>query len=942
MRKSILALCVRTSVLAMAAGASTLACAQDVEAEQEDPSVATDIVVTGTQIRGIEPVGSSVVSQNREQIEALGVTDTRQVLAQLPQSNFFLDVPQPGGGVIAAGTLRVPIARASLRNIPGLNSSTGQRTLVLIDGKRIVPAGIEQQGVDLGIIPQGIIERTEVILDGASAVYGSDAVEGVINLITRKRFNGTEVSGRYGIADDYWQADAGITQGFAWDTGGITLTYEFAKNSNILNRDRDFTAPLNYIDFNPPQVDDPTCAVANVRRQGTQGVFYSHHVEGTRVVAGPAYCASNEYETLTPAQELHSGFATFSQDITDWLKFEASGFYTHKTATANTGPFIATSTVAPTAYYYGIYNTGGAPTGAGLPQQVGYNFSSVFGNAAGISRTTLKVWQFNPELIAEAGGGWQVRLSGGTGRSTVDVFQERLDAVRLGALVNGTTAAAAVNAYNVGATQNAALLPGLKRQVENVGEFRFAQVRLVADGPLFTLPGGEVRVAVGGEWTNTKAYRLTMDENFFTFRPITRAGDKVSSLFGEVNVPLVGDENASPGLYRLALSGSGRYDKYDGFETFNPKFAITYQPAEWITLRGNWGKSFRAPNAVDKMGMIATTLRNVGAIQNPTNVDPRYNFAANSGNAGFRFLFLQGTDVNLRPEKATNWSLGLDIEPPFIPGMRLSATYWNIAFKDAIQPPTSGALITPAFLIPNTPTRLCFAPPAVQGQQNQTTPTFPGQATGPLCNAAQLAEFLALSPDGPGAYASVVTSGGVVAAFVDSRISNLGEVNVEGIDASLNYSGDVSFGSMDTSVSLAVPLKVEQSFYAGGPIIDELNRGNIAPFTLTASVGATAGNLRGQVTMRHRAAYKPTNEVVRLASQTKIDSFTVFDLALRYTLPGGSWITDDVDISLNVNNVLDAHPPLSFTAAGGTHANGGSTLGRLFMFGISKKFGGAD
>lgn len=205
MTNNLIRLLAQSSAWAVTIGLSTSAFAQEVasnpqsaageqaaaSSDDASPSSGSDIIVTGSQIRGIKPVGSSVISQSREEIDALGVSDTRQVLAQLPQSNSFLGLPQPGNGVIGAGTLRVPVNRATLRNIPQVNGGSGQPTLVLIDGHRVVPSGIEQQVVDLAIIPQGIIDRTEIILDGASAVYGSDAVAGVINIITRKRFNGT-------------------------------------------------------------------------------------------------------------------------------------------------------------------------------------------------------------------------------------------------------------------------------------------------------------------------------------------------------------------------------------------------------------------------------------------------------------------------------------------------------------------------------------------------------------------------------------------------------------------------------------------------------------------------------------------------------------------------------------------------------------------------------
>ena len=162
-----------------------------------------EIIVTGTQIRGVAPVGSNVVGVNEQEIEATGAVTMNQLLSQLPQSSDFNNITQPGGGVLTANG-RVPITRPNIRNLPGAGgSASGAVTLVLINGHRVVPQGIEQTAVDADIVAPDATERVETILDGASAVYGSDAAGGVINFITRRSFEGIKFDARYGVADDY-------------------------------------------------------------------------------------------------------------------------------------------------------------------------------------------------------------------------------------------------------------------------------------------------------------------------------------------------------------------------------------------------------------------------------------------------------------------------------------------------------------------------------------------------------------------------------------------------------------------------------------------------------------------------------------------------------------------------------------------------------------------
>ena len=276
-----------------------------------------EVVVTGTFIRGIAPVGSTVIGISEQEIQSSGVNDSNQVLGTLvPQSNFFMELPQPALGV-AQGVARVPIDRPQLRNVGNPFNNSGSTTLVMMDGHRIVTAGLEQAGVDVGLIPPGMIERQEIILDGVSALYGSDAVAGVINYITRKRFDGMQVNAQYGVAEDYDATSVNATFGKSWDTGGIGLTYSFGENSSLYNRDRPYAITRNYLEGG--------------RLTGLACEGYSHDSVGTGaalrrfvVTAGQTtfaeqtnWCASNGYATLSPAQERHAGFLTFSQDLTD-------------------------------------------------------------------------------------------------------------------------------------------------------------------------------------------------------------------------------------------------------------------------------------------------------------------------------------------------------------------------------------------------------------------------------------------------------------------------------------------------------------------------------------------------------------------------------------------------------------------------------------------------
>ncbi len=176
---------------------------QSLDPEASDvPAEEADIVVTGTLLRGVAPTGTNVVSVTRDDVLVSGAASSNDLLASIPQVGNFGTVP------VGSASFAIPVVRPNIRN---LGSSGGVTTLVLVNGHRMVGAGVLQTTFDPSAIPPDIIERVEVVPDGGSAIYGSDAIGGVINFITRKRFNGVGASARYSFGDDYQGVDGNLT-----------------------------------------------------------------------------------------------------------------------------------------------------------------------------------------------------------------------------------------------------------------------------------------------------------------------------------------------------------------------------------------------------------------------------------------------------------------------------------------------------------------------------------------------------------------------------------------------------------------------------------------------------------------------------------------------------------------------------------------------------------
>ena len=271
---------------------------------------ADEIVVTGTNTRGVAPKSSPTFVFDRTEIEQSGFLSTEQFIRSIPQ--VF------GGGVNSASARGIPIdlesrsnaAISSAVNLRGLSSGA---TLTLLNGRRVAPAGTSGGFVDISAIPLSAIGRIEALTDGASSIYGGDAVSGVVNFVTHDDFDGAEIRVDYGLVteDDLDQVRASQTVGANWGSGNALASYEFFDQDALRVREKSFA----------------------------RAVLPS--------------------ETLLPEQQRHSVIAAVSQSITETVRFSVNGFYADRESfsadngddvlrvrTANTDQFLVSSLVA--------------------------------------------------------------------------------------------------------------------------------------------------------------------------------------------------------------------------------------------------------------------------------------------------------------------------------------------------------------------------------------------------------------------------------------------------------------------------------------------------------------------------------------------------------------------------------------------------------------------
>lgn len=846
------------------------AAAEPQEAQEAPEGAVQDIVVTGTLLRGVAPVGTNVVSISQADVTATGAQSANDLLATIPQISNFNSVPTGQAG------FGQPIVQTNLRN---LGASGGTTTLTLVNGHRVVGQGILQTYVDPQIIPPGIIQRVEVIPDGGSSIYGSDAIGGVINFITRRRMNGVEATARYGFADGYDTLDANVTVGRDWGSGSLFVSYAYAWHNAIQGFERDF-ATQDFRSNGGADTRSLNCEPGNIRIGAT------YYPLPGRAAGEPNRCDTGDYASIYPRENRHTVFGSLDQQLSDGLSTNITGYYSRRETDVLQATLNGSGTITSTNPYF-------QPIGTETSQFVNFNFSRVFGNGIG-SPARFDSWGFTPTFDADLGGGWHLRGLGNYGRSYNETIEYTTNAGNVAAALAGSTLDTALNPYDLTRT-NAAVLARI-RDYSNFSraEQELAEGRLVLDGRLFTLPGGDVRVAIGGEYhRETISADIAFGSAGASFRNSADGQRSAKSVYGEVFVPVFGAENAVGGIQALDLTGSVRYDHYnDVGGTTNPKVGFNYKPFQGFTLRGNWGTSFHAPSLADTIGAV----------------DSRISFTTNIGYTGGRpLIWISGGSQTLKPEKATTWSLGADFNPSFFRSLTLSATYYNIDFKDIISVNAGG-----------------FSGPAFYGDP-LNAPFFILNPT-----IAQVNAFSGgLRPDNFPSLDFLYSNYGTPYSVLDLRRYNRGRLKQDGIDFNAALNHPTSFGSINASVGGTYTLNRNSSPASNG-IYTELLDNGVSRFNLLTTLGAQVGPVIGRAQWAHGGGYP----ILFDATQDKVDSFDTVDLYFALDLQkmgllGGTQLT------LNVDNVFDQDPPFRNASPG--YANG-STLGRLFQFGVRTKF----
>jgi len=843
-----------------------------------------EVVVTGSRIRGAEAVGSNVISLDRDVIVETGAPSTGDLLRKVPQ------IVGLGASETASGAQNgaANATRSVAVNLRGIGSNA---TLLLIGGRRMPAAGTQGQITDASVIPAIALERLEVVADGGSAIYGSDAVTGVVNLIPRRDFTGAETSMRYGTGDEYYDWSVAQIFGTNWGSGHAMIAADHTYHSALEGTDRDFYSsylvPRGGGDFRSQQCAPGTILVNNVPYAipaTSNGTLTPGSVTpNTRNV-----CDNIPNGDIIPNLRRTSVFLSAEQDLTDSTTLFAEGFFSRRTFSLKGAQVTGNVNVPNTNPFY--FN----PTGGTGPVTVQYDFARDGGlpNDPGFAES----WQGVLGVRQQLGGDWQLEVYGSYGASE-DEVRRRQNLNTTPAGINTALAdpnpATAFNPFGVGGISNPATVAGIRNgQFVINGDTDLTVAAAQLDGSLFAIPGGNVKLAAGIEYREEGLGGLLSSGS--TTAPVyvpNKAKRDVTAFFAETLVPIVGSENRVAGIRTLELSIAGRYEEYSDFgETFNPKIGVNWSPFSALSVHGSWGESFRAPGLAEndpKSGGYGLYGDNLPCAHQPP--------ATTCFGIG-----IAGGNPDLKPEEATTWSIGVDLHPDALPGFRASLTYFSIDYDNQIV-----GLRGSAGLLTNP----------IYSQYRMLNPT-PAEVNALLSSGLPINSPI---------------NAGLVTYIQDGRRHNLATTFAKGLDADIRNVWETGIGDLSAGINASYFTKLSTSTGPGAPEVDVADTLNFPQrFRSRADFGWRRDAFDVVAFVNYIGDYKQTGVVpVR-----DIDDLMTIDLHIGYDMDA---IVSGLSLALDVQNVTDEDPPF-VNISGGYDPQTASPIGRLFALSLRKSW----
>ena len=844
------------------------AVASEQEFEQKsklDPQQATSgsraekverIEVTGSRFKRVESESALPVNvYTRKDIERSGQSSVGNFLSTLNEVSM-----------ITAETVAAPTLRQSTVQLRGLPVGS---TLLLINGRRVQAVGSSSANLfNLNLIPLVAVERVEILPLGSSAVYGGDALAGVVNIILKKSADGSAIDFRYGTAKGTEDGGVSFVTGGGFERGSYVVLGSFNKTTPLSMGERSFFNDGDYRRFGGVDARTRNCTPGTVTSTTTANLPGLN----STFAAIPVNASGRNLTTADFASS--SGQANLCNDFANGNGYgltngdEIRGIHVSADFRVS-GSWSIFGELTYTDDRLRIADLGVALSNALVPANNPYN---PFGVAVRVTsrlspenglNTFARKSEFARGVVGMRGeifAGWDAEATIGTTQDrsrgvSYNTTTAATAAARTAALAN-TNAATALNPFTTGRAANEDVLNSIWPDTIRNAEGKKDSINAFVRGSAFSLPAGAVDLIAGAEWSRDVFKSASATARFDGKRT-------AEALFGEVRVPLSSSTSDSGRAFELAtITLAGRSDKYSDFGN-----ASTYQgglevrPVRSLLLRATSASSFKPPTLLQ---VNATTVRFTS--EQLGLVDPR------NGNApivGAEVVF--GIALPLTPETGKAHSLGAIWEPEGLSGARLSLTAWRMKLDDLIYQPFPQDFLTYEAQFPG----LIVRGPSVGG--------VPGPVTR-------------------------VTSG-----FI-----NIGRSDIAGTDLEGTYSRSISAGNLSLSASASRTSKYLVQIASGAPVENHLGRFTAATWAPKwkgrLSTGLDTGSWSVSLTGRYLGGYKDGG-----TSNRDLGDYWIFDVAanlnVKKLVPSISSAFKSTTLSFGIVNLGNKYPEYAGASA---------------------------
>jgi iron complex outermembrane recepter protein len=915
--------------LALSLSFSAQAFAQN--AEQPAPPAQGDaqteldaIVVTGSNLRGIDmQEAQPVIVIDRAEIEQFGAGTVGDVLKQ---------VSETGGGTgnfstANSGALQADSpagsAAASLR---GLGTAS---TLTLVNGRRIAVSSFangSENFVDINAIPMAAVDRIEVLTTGASAIYGADAVAGVVNVILRKDFDGLRLGLSYGDStrsSDESRTNASLVYGYQGERLDALVVIDAFQRNGLYDRDRKISSveprPSQQGIF--PSINGPTFP-------GDDFVEAGCPRDQFQVGSLGEYCELNRnaYTATDPELRQIGGYATLNYRFSDTLEYFGELALQRNESRADAAP-------APWSNERIAIEHPGMPVAlrnrlnaAGYPRvRGGRNVVVGFGrfpDARTIEVTTENLRWLNGLRGTIGTWDWEtaITLSRSDSEQNAVAGIYNVARVRAGLLGNlcadgrttcsPTTGGLWYDPFN-GQTRNSQQVLDLVREtVPRNGESDLDAWDLKFSGDLGSIGDRDIAWAFGGE---VRRERVVDDPSFLATADLQ--GNVPVYGFGSTDVDAqrtqwgVYAETNLPILSTLDLRLAGRYDHDSRFGgDVNPSVGFRWRPSDMFLLRGGWNTSFRAPSLAQ---VGAGTTLSSGALPCSPGSEFFLTFCNRRTSDDSYLSEIYGNE-DLKPETSEAWYLGTVFE--FGDRATLTVDYWNFDQKDLVDIDEL-ELFRRALIDPN----LIY--------NSGCDPTLD-----PRCRVL------------PRGALGIATRNGLIGGAIDDvqlELINIGRQRTDGIDVSFDYRfGETAIGKFKAYVDATWTHSFERSESCdpngrdarrgaetcgrdGQRLVERVGEFRYPEWLVNTGVSWSRGDWGARLWANYIDGYYDDDQRAEVPAGRRVSSWTTLNLNVDWD------IDDRQSVGLNIKNLGDRDPPLSLGSASNVDLYNHNTVGRF-------------